>query len=193
MENLKLTTERLEIVSGTAELFEAKVGDRATLGHYLQAQVPASWPPEHYDQEAVDYTAEYLADNPDAAEWTVWFLVRRAADAAEDATAERTVIGTCGFKGKPTSEGTVEIGYSVLAEFQRAGYATEAVGKLVEWAFSHRQVNRVIAETYPELVGSIRVLEKNKFKHIGAGSEEGVIRFELTRAEYENAAPHTDG
>jgi RimJ/RimL family protein N-acetyltransferase len=48
-------------------------------------------------------------------------------------------------------------------------------------------VKRIIAETYPELRASIRVLEKNNFRFIGDGSEERVILFALTRAEYEAA------
>ena len=57
---------------------------------------------------------------------------------------------------------------------------------LVSNAFSHVNVRRVISETLPELVASIGVMEKCGFKFIGDGSEEGVIRYELTRDGYEN-------
>jgi len=43
----------------------------------------------------------------------------------------------------------------------------------------------VIAETLPELTPSIGVLRKCGFELIGEGSEPGVIRFERTRAAYE--------
>jgi hypothetical protein len=43
----------------------------------------------------------------------------------------------------------------------------------------------VIAETLPELTPSIRVLEKSGFVSGGEGSEEGLIRFELSRSAYE--------
>jgi len=45
-------------------------------------------------------------------------------------------------------------------------------------------VQRVIAETLPELTPSIGVLRKCGFRPVGEGSEPGVIRFELTRADY---------
>ncbi|MBD0327516.1 MAG: GNAT family N-acetyltransferase, partial [Pyrinomonadaceae bacterium] len=113
--------------------------------------------------------------------------------ARDDAPGSRAkAIGGCGFKGKPAADGTVEIGYSMLPEFQCAGYATEAAGALVRWAFSHAEVARVIAETYPELRPSIRVLEKNGFRFIGDGSEERVIRYALTREEYEAAPRRTE-
>ncbi|HCU11539.1 MAG TPA: hypothetical protein DGB72_05365 [Gemmatimonadetes bacterium] len=41
-----------------------------------------------------------------------------------------------------------------------------------------------IAETLPELEGSIGVLRKCGFTLIDGGSEPGVIRFELDRAAY---------
>jgi uncharacterized damage-inducible protein DinB len=95
------------------------------------------------------------------------------------------VAGIVGFKGRPNAEGTVEIGYSVLAEYQRQGIASEAAAGLVEQAFRAGDVRRVIAETLPALTGSIRVLERNGFRLIGEGSEPGVIRFELTRSDFE--------
>ena len=45
-------------------------------------------------------------------------------------------------------------------------------------------MRRVVAETLPELVGSIGVMRRCGLRFIGDGSEPGVIRFELTRAEH---------
>ena len=112
----------------------------------------------------------------------VWYPVLRAESSA---AGVRTAVGICGFKGEPQADGTCEIGYGVLPEFRRSGYASEAVRALIGRAFSHPQVTRVIAETYPELRPSIRVLEKNRFRFIGDGSEERVIRYALTREDYE--------
>jgi ribosomal-protein-alanine N-acetyltransferase len=184
MNDFKLKTKRLELIAGTIELFRARVDDREILSRVLGAHVPDDWPPPLYDQDAMNWMAKYLEENAEAGGWTFYFVVLPASDDTERPTA----IGGCGFKGKPSADGTVEIGYSMLPEFQRAGYATEAAGALLRWAFSHAEVTRVIAETYPELRPSIRVLEKNNFRFIGDGSEERVIRFALTRAEYEEAA-----
>jgi len=76
----------------------------------------------------------------------------------------------------------VEIGYSIVEAFQGKGLGTEAVRALVDHAFRNPAVTRVIAETFPDLTPSIRVLEKNGFVRIEeGGSEPGVIRFELRR------------
>ncbi len=173
-----ITTERLELVPGTPEIFRASVDDREALARFLGARVPAGWPPELYDQDAVDWTAKYLAEHADAVGWVLYFIVLRASETSDGA---RTAVGCCGFKGKPAGDGTCEIGYGVLAEFRRRGYASEAARALIDRAFAHAEVTRVVAETYPELAPSIGVMEKNGLRFVGDGSEPRVVRYELTR------------
>ena len=98
--------------------------------------------------------------------------------------AGRTLIGSAGYKGPPSADGTVEVGDGIVRVHQRQGYASEAVRALLSHAFALPVVQLVIAETLPELALSIGVLRKCGFRLIGGGSEPGVIRFELTRAEY---------
>jgi RimJ/RimL family protein N-acetyltransferase len=57
----------------------------------------------------------------------------------------------------------------LLEEYQRRGLATEATQELIRWAFSHLSVEMVVA--------SIRMMEKCGMNFLGAGSEEGVIRY----------------
>jgi RimJ/RimL family protein N-acetyltransferase len=106
--------------------------------------------------------------------WSFWYLLTRG-DPSE-------LVGICGFKGRPDNSGSVEIGYSIVADFRRKGFATEAVATLVGWAFTHHNVNEVCAETLPHLVQSISVLQKNGFEFTGAGSETGVIRYAIKRS-----------
>ena len=70
-----------------------------------------------------------------------------------------------------------------METYQKNGYAAEAVQSLVEWAFNVGDVNCIIAETFPDLLASIRVLEKNGFKFLGQGSEEQIILYELRRKD----------
>lgn len=118
---------------------------------------------------------EYVEANPDAVGWAAWYFLLKGPGGA------LTAVGNGGFKGVPDSSGTVEIGYSILESHQRRGLAPEAVGALVDWAFSHVQVQRIIAQTLPDLMPSIRVLEKRNFDFVGDGLEEGAIMFQLDR------------
>lgn len=139
-----------------------------------------AWPPPLNDRNSINF-----GKHDDAIGWVNWYFVLR-----EDAEGQRVAIGNGGFNGKPTGDGMVEVGYSILEEFQRAGYATEAVSGLLKWLFSHDNVTRVIAKTYPTLKSSIRVMEKNRFVLIGNGSGEGVIRYELNRSAFQRSALH---
>jgi ribosomal-protein-alanine N-acetyltransferase len=167
-----LTTERLVLVPATLELADADLYNRLEFSHRLSARVLDSWPPPLNDDDSKRWTVDYLKRRPEAAGWAAWYFVAKRH--------KPVVIGQGGFKGVPAA-GAAEIGYSLLPEFQGKGYAAEAVAALVDWAFGHPDVVRVVAETLPALAPSIRLLERAGFKNVGPGSEAGVIRFERTR------------
>jgi [ribosomal protein S5]-alanine N-acetyltransferase len=182
MGSILLRTERLQLRSATAELAAADLNDPSDFSRLLEADVPQDWPPPFNDDNTKAFTLNYLKENPDAAGWGTWYFLLPGR--AEDRTR---AIGIGGFKGKPSREGMVEIGYSVMPDYQRQGFASEAVAGLIGWAFSHPEVLLVTAETLPALVASIRVLENNGFHLLGRGSEEGVIRYGIERNQFE---PH---
>jgi RimJ/RimL family protein N-acetyltransferase len=171
----RLRTLRLEIVPGTAALGRAELEGRAQFAAQLGAEVPASWPPPENDEQSMTFFTEYMEQHPDAVGWAAWYILLNGAG------GRKTAIGTCGFKGGPDGSGTVETGYSILPEHQRRGYAPEAVAALLDWAFGHPAVTRVIAHTFPNLRPSIRVLEKCGFLSAGAGEEAGTVRYERGR------------
>ena len=97
-----------------------------------------------------------------------------------------THIGDLCFKGLH-SDGTAEIGYGILEEFQGRGYATEAVKAALEWAFHHPEVTAITAEADSGNSASVRVLEKCGFTATGETGEEGP-RFILSRQAYDEQA-----
>lgn len=175
-----LKTDRLELVGATADLLRAEGDGRARFGELLDARVPADWPPELYDDAARLWTLEKVEAAPETEGWWSYYVIR-----AGDGEDGRELVGIAGYKGPPDDEGTVEVGYGVMDAHRRRGYATEATAALVERAFADPRVTRVIAETLPELVPSIGVMEKIGFAFVGEGSEEGVIRYELPRVRWE--------
>lgn len=170
-----LESERLRLVAASALLVNADLGGQQQLEAALGVCVPDNWPPELYDHRAMAYAARQL-DDPIEARWSFWYLVDRRED-------DEILVGVCGFKGRPDGRGSVEIGYSILDQFRNQGIASEAVGRLADWAFSHGSVMEISAETFPHLRQSIRVLEKNGFHFTGRGSERGVIRYALSRSD----------
>jgi RimJ/RimL family protein N-acetyltransferase len=173
---MTLQTTHLELIPATPALLEAELAGRAALAAALGREVPASYPPDLYDDSAVRFTLYRLQSHPDEAGWWSYYLARRDGG---------PVIGVAGYKGLPSGYGVVEIGYSVLVEFRRQGYATEAAGGLVGHAFATPGVTAVIAHTMPELTASIRVMAKCGFVFDGHADEPNVIRYRLERAAWE--------
>ena len=85
-------------------------------------------------------------------------------------TLKRTneMIGFVGL-GKARCE-HVEIGYEIGEQFQRNGYATEAVKAAVEWGFDKlKEVGaelKIVCKIEPENLASRKVAEKSGFTHV---------------------------
>lgn len=173
-----LSTPRLALYPATPDLLRDLLRDAGALTEHLGARVPGSWPPEHVDADTLRYVLDRVVEDPSQADWWLYFVV------GTEGAAEGIVLGTAGYKGAPGSDGTVEVGYSIVSEHRRRGFATEAVERLLDRAFRVEGVRRAIAETLPELAPSIGVLRKLGFEPEGEGSEPGVIRYTLARESY---------
>ena len=169
----QVKSKRLNLVATTTELIKTDIQGGEYLAAALGVAVPESWPPSLYGPNAMRFALLQLGD-PAEQSWSFWYMIT-ASEAAQ-------LVGICGFKGRPDESGSVEISYSVVDSFQQQGFATEAVARLVGWAFSHHNVFEVCAETFPYLSQSIRVLKKNGFELTGPGSETGVVRYAVKRS-----------
>src|SRR5262249_42032702 len=132
-----LYTERLELGPATPDSLRAALdgGPPAALG----AAVPATWPPEFLDRHALEFTLQRLIGSPAEAGWWMYFVLLREP---------RTLIGSGGYKGPPSGS-TIEVGYGIVSDRRRQGYASEVVQGLLAHAFAQPGVARAIAETLP--------------------------------------------
>ena len=169
-----LESERLTLVAATGELVSADLAGRETLGRVLNAEVGEEWPPDLYSSTVMRVIQEQLEFEAEQG-WSAWYLLKRVNEA-------ENLVGICQFKGRPDASGSVEIAYSILESHRNQGLATEAVARLAQWAFGHQLVREVCAETMPYRRQSIRILEKLGFVFAGPGSEQGVVRYVLSRS-----------
>lgn len=146
---MKIVTERLMIRLSTDDEMRGLIADAA-------------------DPELKKAYSEMLGLSlkfPDKRRWfAVWFI--------EDGGGN--MLGDLCFKGL-SDDGTVEIGYGILPEYEGKGFMTEAVKGAVEWAFSDPAVKCVTAETEEDNKASQRVLIKNGFTATGKYGEEGPL------------------
>jgi ribosomal-protein-alanine N-acetyltransferase len=169
---LVIQTARLKLIPATVVVARAEIGHRGEFARLLGASVPDNWPPETL-ADALPLFLGWLEAAPHRIGWFGWYALATAAG-----TAALVLIASGGFKGPPQN-GTAEIGYSVLPQFQRRGYATEMVSGLVRWALGQPGVARVAAETEWANPASVRVLSKAGFAPAGPASEPGGARFEF--------------
>lgn len=169
-----ITTERLKLIPGTAEMLRAEINDHVELARLLSALVPNNWPPET-TVDALPFFLDCVESSPGQDGWFGWYALSTKTNGNDPAN----LIGGGGFMGPPKN-GTVQLGYSVIDQHQRKGYAPELVGGLIRWAFKHSGCVGAIAETEWSNPASARVLEKNGFVSAGPASTPGGTRFELT-------------
>ena len=175
---LIIQTARLELVAAAPEPARAMArNDRDALARLLGATVTPAWPPPIM-ADALDAIAGQIESAPGDIGWGMWFVLLRDP---------RTLIGTVGLKGPPV-DGRADVGYAVLDVFQCRGYATEATAALIDWTFADPRVDRIIAETLPELTPSIRVMDKCGMVFVGVGvgheGEPAVQQYQLIREHW---------
>ncbi len=84
--------------------------------------------------------------------------------------ADDILIGDVYF-GVESSGRQAEIGYTLAAEFQGYGYATEAVRGVLGFAFEQVGLHRVTAGADPRNLSSLRLLERLGFRREGYSPE----------------------
>ncbi|MEO5510557.1 MAG: GNAT family protein [Longimicrobiales bacterium] len=176
---MNINAARLTLIGATIPALEADLAGRAQLSAALGVPVPDNWPPELYDAPAIEWTLNRLRNRtgPDDGLGMYYIVLR------DGSSSVLVGVGGAGIS-EEAGPGVVEIGYGVLPQFQRRGYATETVASFLSLAFAIDNVTRVIAQTMPDLIASIRVLEKNGFRLRGEGFEESAILYEVTRDHY---------
>ncbi len=168
-----ILTERLSLISITPASVHAEQTGGADLGPVTNATVPPAWPPKDWEPHVLKLLATRFAADPDDIGWHRYVALSNGA--------ERTLIGTVGGFRHAERPNECEAGYSLLPAYQGRGYATEAMNAFVAWAFHHPFLQAVVAQTYPTLPASIRVMQKAGLTFAGAGFEEGTILYRRER------------
>jgi ribosomal-protein-alanine N-acetyltransferase len=166
-EQATVLTPRLELVPCSLAVANVLSDEVEKAGRLLDARLPKEWP----DPELAEFLPVYaklLREDPHLLGYGVWLLIGRES---------RTVLGSAGFQGHPNTDGELELGYGVHADFRNHGFATEAARALVEWAFAQPDVKRVTAHCDQDNIPSHRVVEKAGLTQRGVQAD-GRIRFE---------------
>ncbi len=152
-------TERIELRPLPALAAAALPDDREEASRILGATLPTEWP----QPDLLDVLRLQAAASPETEGFGVWVMIEHDSG---------SVVGDIGFIGPPDEAGSIEVGYSVIPDRRRRGYATEAAGAIVEWALSQPDVRVIVAGCDSDNAPSIRVLERLGFRRTGEGKAQ---------------------
>jgi ribosomal-protein-alanine N-acetyltransferase len=149
-----MSPSRLRLVDGTLALLSAALEGRNALEGLLGVSVAEDW--EGFPDALPILRASYER-NPEGHRWGSLFFIELEM---------ATLVGFGGFKGPPSPDGVVEIGYAIAPAFRGQGLATDAVAQMVQRAFVDVAVRAVDAHTLGHDSPSTRVLQKTGFRKI---------------------------
>ncbi|GCF88526.1 MULTISPECIES: GNAT family N-acetyltransferase [Gammaproteobacteria] len=173
IDNIK--SNRIELISSSATHIRIELETPHLLAAKLNSIVSEDWPTGEYDRDAMSFFLSCFESGGKAVEgWYGWYAIN-----IDTVSGERSLVGSGGYFGPPDDKGTVEIGYSVLPEWQRLGFAKEIVIALVSHALSFKNTKSIIAHTSPENEASKRVLISSGFRETGVSEDN--LRFEHVR------------
>lgn len=168
----QLTTERLILIPFTTDICRNILNNNYIDLEVLNLKKGRSWP----DADVLD-TLPRIINNLNKVGcptgYESWMIIKKDT---------REVIGDLGFKGFNREEGNVDLGYGIIKEERRNGYAAEAVSEIIKWAFSTKIVMKITANCLTENMVSINLL--NKFNFIQDSTENDMIYWRLSVEDY---------
>jgi RimJ/RimL family protein N-acetyltransferase len=144
-----LETERLQLLLCDAPLCRAILRGGVVLNNTLGATTAQGW--TEFGPAIFEFTLEQVERDPSGAIWWSYLMLLKSP---------RTLIGSCGFKGRPDRFGEVEIGYEIAPDFRNSGYGTETARALIGFAARFPEIRAVKAHTLPFESASTTVLKK---------------------------------
>jgi RimJ/RimL family protein N-acetyltransferase len=167
----RIASVRLDLVPLAPGLIEAMLGGRrAEAEAALGATLPPVWP-ERENLAAFRLFLDRMRRDPSARRWLVRAMVLRGERPA--------VVGHIGFHLPPDPDGSVEIGFTVDEAHRRRGYAREAAGALIGWAFTQEGVDRIRASIAPGNEPSLALARMLGFEAVGTAWDETDAREEI--------------
>ncbi len=171
-----IQTNRLDLVSLSPAFIEAVLAsDRAGAEAIAGLTLPSDWPDEH-DSRFLRRRLDQMRGDPSSQQWLVRAMALR--------TQQRPMVGHIGFHGSPEAVGRAEMGYTVLPNCRRRGYATEAARALMDWAAGEHRVHRFFVSIAPDNGSSLAMAARLGFRQVGKqiDEEDGLeYVFELAR------------
>ncbi len=152
----RLITERLVLIPYTITICQNLLNNDFSDVFKMGLKKGKSWP----DRDVIETLPRIInnlsrVDSPTGFE--SWMIIKN--DTME-------IIGDLGFKGFNSEKENVDLGYGIIKEERKKGYAEEAATALIKWAFSKEIVKEITAACLFNNVSSTNLLKKLNFTEI---------------------------
>ena len=147
-----IETKSLKLIPCDPELLKSAIQGNEFISEKLNVTVLDNW--TEFGVGALQYSLDRLLESEDEKNWWTYFPIHKQ---------DNTLLGSGGYKGKPTTDGTVELGYEISPIYRNRGLATEMTKGLIENAFMDKRVKSIIAHTLGQENPSTKVLQKCGF------------------------------
>ncbi|NEX59792.1 GNAT family N-acetyltransferase [Noviherbaspirillum galbum] len=101
-----------------------------------------------------------------------WFTAGTGYRWALERKEDKRLIGTCGLFRWNKSWHNCVTGYEIARDCQGQGYMREALEVILDFGFNMMMVHRIQAETHPDNLASIALLERLGFRFEGMHREQ---------------------
>lgn len=168
-----IETLNLKLIPCDTEILNSAIKGNEFIAQKLNVTVQDNW--TEFGIDPLQYSLDKLSESEDEKGWLAYFPIHKQ---------ENKLIGNCGYKGKPTTEGTVELGYEIAPTYRNRGLASEIAEGLIKNAFKDQRVKSIIAHTLREESPSTMILKKFGFDRVQEinDPDDGLIwRWELKR------------
>ncbi len=168
-----IQSKNLNLLGGTKSILEAALNGDEDLSKVLGVLISENW--TEFGRGPFQWALDKFLSDENEQNWLTYFPIHRV---------DNKLIGSGGYKGKPSKDGVVEIGYEIAPAYRNRGLATEFSKALIDYAFQNNEVQSVIAHTLAFENPSTSVLKKCGFVKVEEieDTEDGQIwKWELKK------------
>lgn len=160
--NLKnIHTDRLILIPITLEISSTLMNSSTIEIDKLGLKCHEHWPTKD-TKDILPIINEALEKSKEATGFEAWMIIKKQSN---------TIIGDMGFFGPPDEKGEVEVGYGLVEEEWKKGFATEALKGIMSWLSPQKMVKIIKASCLINNTASAGVLKKCGFKEINRDAE----------------------
>lgn len=153
---LQVNTSRLTLLPFTKLICEETMNKSTAILNSLGIRSCEGWP----DLELLEALPRIIINLEKVKEpsgFETWMIIERKTN---------LIIGDVGFKGLPTKAGEIDLGYGIVANKRRKGFAHEAAAGIVKWAFDQKNIKVITASCLSDNLGSKKTLSLLNFTKI---------------------------